>query len=265
VSSKQIPIRLTLALSLSLSMTNCVMGNGQEDPVATKTTEDAVQGGTAISATAFPATGRMTLGSSNVANYCTGTLIGPRTVLTAGHCSDREVLGSVIPGLPPYDTFAISRSYYKGTIYPHPSYKDGISPSTNVDIALFVLDSAPPSTISRACLARTAPAVGSQLYIVGYGGPNGPQTQKRYGTEKVLRPSAGDNLNQMFWLTSTTNHYEQGDSGGPAASATPPSFGDTKIWGIAVAGNTDGCVTVAQHINWIKQKTASVGGVNLCN
>ncbi len=141
---------------------------------------------------------------------CSGTLVSPYLVLTAGHCTVPEVIEGarvvVGPSLAaPVATIPIARAV------PHPQFDLGTL--TN-DIALLVLASAasPPSVP----LGASAPVVGGTVEMVGWGlisADAGNDGKKRQGTTTITAVAP-----TTFTVGDAPSQPCSGDSGGPALS-----------------------------------------------
>ena len=140
---------------------------------------------------------------------CTGTLISPTHVLTAGHCTFSTPNNG--------ETFRIGGESYKTTrLYTHPDYDDN---SLANDIAIMELDR-PVTGIAPEQILRTAPRVGQTLTLVGFGaggtgenGHNGDFGTKRVGQTTIERVTA----REIEWnFDPGESNTAPGDSGGPA-------------------------------------------------
>ncbi len=167
---------------------------------------------------------------------CTGTLIGKRTVLTAGHCV----------GYSGYAKLGGS-TYYTSKIYRHPSYGGG----NYNDVAVMILKQEVQG-ITPTPIATQVPQVGQAITLVGFGktGENsGGYGTKRFTTNTISKVR-----------TSTLSYYGKknicnGDSGGP----TFVNYGGQEVTigvhstksGWCGNGGTD--MRVDRYVQWIQK------------
>jgi hypothetical protein len=149
--------------------------------------------------TGYPEVGVVTSGMGS----CTGTLVGVKTVLTAGHC--------VFPGAS-YKFVTEGESWYARATRRHPGYTK--EPVSN-DVALLLLYEQPP--VRPASISTRPPAEGQRLTLVGYGitgyGLSDSGT-KRSGTNTVA--SLWDTQIEIIGASGDLSNICSGDSGGPS-------------------------------------------------
>ncbi len=182
-----------------------------EDPAAT---DDAIQGGTTDSK--HPGVGLVWFQGGG---FCSGTLIAPSVVLTAGHCVQDPIEGfftgsgkaTANLGSEPVTSMV---KHPVDKMIAHPSYSSGGGcPNSTFDIGLIHLTT-PITTIKPTSIATAAPANGASCEAVGFGThtANGVDTyeRKRHGTE-IVQATAATSI-QVKFGTAIADH---GDSGGP--------------------------------------------------
>lgn len=151
-----------------------------------------------------------------VADRCTGTLVGPRTVVTAGHCVSSGERVSISGKYREFDpefrrwiTIPFSRA---GTATPHPGWNGQVG---STDAAVVILDVG-VFDFSTAKLAEWA-AAGTGITISGYGYTSSGGNDYgflRSGTNQIDTVD-----NPLFTHTGATGSDATicfGDSGGPA-------------------------------------------------
>jgi hypothetical protein len=168
--------------------------------------------------------------------YCTGALVSPTVVLTAGHCTDGASFAMVSFNSdirnPPWYPSAI-----RGTAYTHPDFdwtwQQGLLGWKGVDTGVVVLDSPVMdkgfAELPEAGLSDTL-KMGTAIDVVGYGVQfkehvSGPPydrwnwTGQRYsGLSQIV---ASNNRGSDMWLKLSANPGQGkggicfGDSGGP--------------------------------------------------
>ncbi len=168
-------------------------------------------------------------------SMCTGTLIAPRTILTAGHCLDGQSTSSVTVGFGTYtsswgggDLDWINSEELK--VHPQYDLGGGYSPPKN-DVALIRLASDAPRGISLIphlphALGVTNADIGSNLEFVGFGQTETGSTGTKMTVTEELDWVCVDNYG-CYYGGVRAGQYTigqdqvpggicSGDSGGPA-------------------------------------------------
>lgn len=150
------------------------------------------------------------IGSVQAGGFCTGTLISPTHVLTAGHCA-QFIDGDT------QATFEVGGQTYRSQqISIHPAFD---SLTLENDVAVIELTE-PVANVTPAAIFRGTPLVGDELIIVGFGaggtpegGASGAFGDKRVGVTFV------DDVDELFVYWTFDDQGEAntapGDSGGP--------------------------------------------------
>ena len=166
---------------------------------------------------------------------CTGTLIGPYTVMTAKHCVFNEGATSWTP-IPPSDFLVVVGSSVNdasGISETSNVYEVRTTPGSNVnndintgaDIALILLPA--PLDITARAFARTGPSAGAAVTMVGFG-QNGHAMPNDVGIKYVGHANVRDVRGGLI-ATSGASGTCQGDSGGPLVDPTGAVAGITSF------------------------------------
>ncbi len=209
---EQLENRSLLAADLTFGMespspvapSTLVASNSPQEPISIR-----IVNGTP--ATEYPSVGIV---GDNTGGFCTGTLIAPQYVLTAGHCA--QGIGNTA------GRFQLgSATYSTSQVLVHPNYNDAAIGSDNAnDIAIYKLAS-PVNNIAPSPIFRGTPQVGQLLTIVGFGaggsgntGHDGSFGTKRVGTTPIDQVTP--KLIHWNFENNSESNTAPGDSGGPA-------------------------------------------------
>lgn len=163
---------------------------------------------------------------------CTASIIGPRVVLTAGHCifGDIEDVGKKNKDA----EVQIYRRLFKAVCTIAPDYKNQVG---DQDMAVCKSDVDMPGPY--ASVAMEGPKLGDAVTLIGYGctqpgGSGGNDGVLRYGNAQVTRESY-DAYYSFHAMGSSALCF--GDSGGPAFKMVDDRSGHHYVYGVNSRGN----------------------------
>ena len=224
----------------------------------------SVIGGTAVE----PGRWRDAVAVLSATTACTGTLITPDVVLTAGHCLDPEPVYVVI------DTVDFRRTGGEAIrvkwSMAYPRWEDAY------DVGVVVLDrpaTTAPRAIAAACTVRERLVEGAQAQLVGFGlsatSGTDPSSQLHEGTISIADPACNDPAACVPGVSPGGEFIAAaggvdacfGDSGGPVYLDGPggPALIGVVSRGLPVDGPPCGSgavyVRADQVVPWIEQVT----------
>lgn len=211
MTMKHLPARaLTVAFAL-LPLVGCA---SRSDSVAH---EDEIQSGRREQG--YPAVGVVHMATSQT--FCTGTLITPTIVLTAGHCvEDGEVIDAFFTGdgqAVPEDsvdpsTLGMVRHEVRDVV-PYSGYDYFYTcPNPTPDVALVRLKE-PIADVKPAHLGGP-PSSGASCRAVGFG-QHDTKTGSMFLEKRSATVTIGEVRDASFDVTAKTGISDHGDSGGP--------------------------------------------------
>jgi hypothetical protein len=241
-----LPRTLRVALLVASFALPCAACGEGESPSATQ--HRIVNG---QPTTSHPSVGMLKIGSDG---FCTATLVGARTLISAGHCVVDEGERT---------TNSLDRTRYTfemdGVSVPvvsakaHPSY-DPEAEYNAADISILRLAYAPPG--ERSAVSLVPPEVGEEITLVGFGVTgeySDDAAVKRIGTNRIqwVKPQ------ELGWKTEEASGSCYGDSGGPVFAVS----NDQEVVVAVVSRGTGPCgyddvdTRVDTFIDWLRAES----------
>lgn len=187
---------------------------------------------------------------SSQGGVCTGVVLTPDTVLTAGHCAadarEHRVHFRDAAGAPILVDVA-ARAV-------HPGYDAGAVKARrrSIDLALLRIATPLPVRFAPMTLSAALPRAGADLTVSGYGAakPGDPRSTGTYRSLAlpVIEPFGPSRI--LVWLKGGAGGACQGDSGGPIAGPDGAVLAVSAWIGGACGGLTQG-VLVGPQRGWI--------------
>lgn len=237
-------------LTLSACSNSQNLANNQIQPDSA-----SIINGDLVKATDLYAKHTVSVGPSKGDQICTGVIIAPHFILTAGHCADGIKKGVIYFGL--VATPKTATVYKIKTITRHPRYcrsclmNDGLLTNAN-DLALVEFEKDLPEGYEPVEFAEWAQVNRDvTVYLAGYGADE----LQQYDTLKVTNVVIKQTSDSEFKTSETKSGSCNGDSGGPAFIQLEEKL---ILAGITSRGDDDchkhGIYTIpAAHAEWITE------------
>lgn len=145
---------------------------------------------------------------------CSGSLVAPATVMTAGHCLMDISWGRVSALIDGRWYQTRSAAYHEFFYRPH---MDGVVKAARWDVGYVLLSEAVVDATPLAVAAEFAPSFGEAVTVFGYGANERPWPRRRPAVRMGVFPFTR-HINDGVWESASTTGVSVcgGDSGGPA-------------------------------------------------
>jgi hypothetical protein len=236
----------SLELLLGIILSGCAVEGGGEDVGVDVT---PIVGG--VAASAYPEAATLNMDVTAAMYYaCSGTLIAPRVVLTAGHCVTGHRRWDVYVG-------TAYRSSTSAAVYDWPALdSDIVSPSYH-DVGLVFLSDAIALSTSFPMLATGPYPVGTKALNVGR--DVGPDATHYQVTTSLYEAPITLQTNPLYpYDYSSSDVIQPGDSGGPVFLSGTHTI--LAVNSGAAAGVSEVMARVDLVAEWISAQVAAHGG-----
>jgi len=206
MSLSRCSLGILIASSVGLGACSAVGPRDGEEPSSSRR-GDAIVNGQETSD--YPATGLMLHDGQG---SCTGTLVAPRTVLTAGHCVEQADPSSLSFGFGAAED-QLEQVVQVVSAVQHPNWD---SQQLANDVAVLTLaEDAPVQRVSMNPKMDSS-WVGKTVTLVGFGVTDGP-SQTGFGTKRMVDVTIDQvDATSLHYTTEQGKTACNGDSGGPA-------------------------------------------------